>query len=155
MITATSSLPTHRHQRRQDEPAPREELVQRFRSLLGDVPLPPMSLQTVVPDDDAQSPAVSRSGKPLCQAGGEVGDHQTSVAQACPSLPDDLQLRAATGPLAGLMINAGWQGSRLVLRLGAPSAAMAQRLSGRGKALEETLTTLLAIPVTVEVEHEE
>ncbi|MFB2874354.1 hypothetical protein [Aeromonas jandaei] len=152
MITATSSLPTHRHQRRQDEPAPREELVERFRSLLGAVPLPPVSLQTVVPDDDAQSPAVSRSGKPLCQTGGEVGDRQTSVA---PSLPDDLQLRAATGPLAGLMINAGWQGSRLVLRLGAPSAAMAQRLSGRGKALEETLTTLLAIPVTVEVEHEE
>ncbi|MHC9247743.1 hypothetical protein [Aeromonas jandaei] len=126
--------------------------MERFRSLLGDVPLPPVSLQTVVPDDDAQSPAVIRSGKPLCQTGGEVGDRQTSVA---PSLPDDLQLRAATGPLAGLMINAGWQGSRLVLRLGAPSAAMAQRLSGRGKALEETLTTLLAIPVTVEVEHEE
>ncbi len=72
-----------------------------------------------------------------------------------PPLPETLQLRAASGPLAGLMINAGWQGGRLVMRLTAPSASVAQRLRGRGKGLEEALSSLLEIPVTVEVEHDD
>lgn len=145
MITPTHCLSTRRRQQRDEEQRPREECVERFQSLLGDAPLP--ALHASAPSYHEASPATGPIPVPPPR------EHETALCP--PSLPETLQLRAVSGPLAGLMINAGWQGGRLVMRLTAPSASVVQRLCGRGKGLEEALSTLLEIPVTVEVEHDD
>ncbi|QMS76428.1 hypothetical protein [Aeromonas veronii] len=142
MITPTHCLPTRRQQQRDEEQRPQEECVERFQALLGDIPLPP--LRAARPHDPHRATRAMPAPAP----------REQEPARARPPLPETLQLRAASGPLAGLMINAGWQGGRLVMRLTAPSASVAQRLCGRGKGLEEALSSLLEIPVTVEVDHD-
>lgn len=143
MITTTHCLSARRQQQRDEEQRPREECVERFQALLGDIPLPP--LHAVPPHDPHRAARAMPAPAP----------REQEPVRSPPPLPETLQLRAASGPLAGLMINAGWQGGRLVMRLTAPSASVAQRLRGRGKGLEEALSSLLEIPVTVEVEHDD
>lgn len=143
MITTTHCLSAHRQQQRDEEQRPREESIEHFQALLGYIPLPP--LRTAPPYDLHRAARAMPAPAP----------QEQEPVRSAPPLPETLQLRAASGPLAGLMINAGWQGGRLVMRLTAPSASLAQRLCRRGKGLEEALSSLLEIPVTVEVVHDD
>lgn len=145
MITATHFLPARRQQERDEGQRPREDTIGHFLTLLGEMPLPFLRASASSPHDFPPAARSMPAPAPL--------EHEP--ARCAPSQPETLQLRAASGPLAGLMINAGWQGGRLVIRLTAPSASVAQRLSERGKGLEEALSSLLEIPVTVKVEHDD
>lgn len=80
--------------------------------------------------------------------------HRAADDATPPDTPEGLQLRAASGPLAGLMVTAGWHGGRLILRLSAPSGALRDRLAQTGDTLGATLSDLLGIPVTVETAYE-
>ncbi|ARD40558.1 MFS transporter [Edwardsiella ictaluri] len=132
-----------RHSRRNDD-ADRD--AERFRQLLAQ-PTPPPIHDGIA--DDATPP--------------EPSGHSTSRGEMPSALPrpvalplsaEGLQLRAASGPLAGLMVTAGWHGGRLILRLSAPSGALRDRLAQADDTLEVTLTNLLGIPVTVETVDE-
>lgn len=152
MIVATHCLPVRRQQEKGKQQHPGEDTAELFQAMLGDMPLSP--LHSGAPLQHCLDPSVSpiqTSGSPI-----QIGPlREYESTRELSSLPETLQLRAVGGPLAGLMINAGWQGGRLVLRMIVPSVNAAQHLSKRGKALEDALSALLEISVTVEIDHDD
>ncbi|AIJ09191.1 MULTISPECIES: hypothetical protein [Edwardsiella] len=137
---------TDRDGRRPRRDADADRDAERFRQLLAPpAPLPEPHRAA----DDATPP--------------DTPGHRAPGGGILPALPrptplplsaEGLQLRAASGPLAGLMVTAGWHGGRLILRLSAPSGALRDRLAQTGDTLGATLSDLLGIPVTVETAYE-
>ncbi|EAA3660148.1 hypothetical protein QDX91_004473 [Salmonella enterica] len=142
MIKAPYYLPVHWQPESDEDRHLREDIVERFQVLFSTMSLPSLGA-TATSTHDSYPVAKSMQTPP------PRGDKPTHSA---PIQPESLQLRVANGPLAGLIINTGWQGGQLVVRLIAPSASAARHLSRRGKGLEETLSSLLEILVTVKVE---
>nr|AAX55240.1 hypothetical protein [Edwardsiella tarda] len=122
---------------RRDVDADRD--AERFRQLLAQPtpqPLPDCAADDATPPEGAEHRAPR-------------GDMPQALPRPVP-LPlsaEGLQLRAASGPLAGLMVTAGWHGGRLILRLSAPSGALRDRLAQTDNTLGATLSDLLGIPV--------
>lgn len=107
----------------------------------------PVSMQTwTAPgdDDDASRAAV--------QTRARVADAPPPAA-ACVLSTDTqtLTLRASTGPLAGLIVQAHWRGNRLQVSVSASTDALKQRLAQHRDALIKTLGETLGIPITLEI----
>ncbi|MFM0515213.1 hypothetical protein [Paraburkholderia sp. RL17-373-BIF-A] len=64
---------------------------------------------------------------------------------------ETLTLRASTGPLAGLIVQAEWRGQRLTVRLFAPDNVMAARLGRDLRQMEATLGAALGMEIVMEV----
>lgn len=156
MISLTNSLATHRHQEPEKETdhAPQEDSVERFRSLLGDMVHTSTQVHNPGGEHGEHHDSWSFPHELASKAPCSANHLQLFIPQSKPRMPDELQLRAVTGPLTGLLITAGWQGGRLVLRLAAPSTHLIQRLTKQGGSLEQALAGLLDVDVTVEVAHE-
>lgn len=140
--------------RDRDEPHADRRGAQRFRALLDDAqpqqdfpalapspwPLfaPPLADP---PDASPSSPASARA-------------HPDLPPPPAPAAPVDCQtlaLRASTGPLAGLLVQAEWRGARLSLRLSAPAPELAGRLARERENLGAALSAALGVDVVVEL----
>lgn len=113
------------------------------------VPLVPPTPLTLLGPMGGEGPGLS-STRPIAPADGYVG-----AAPAVPTVVDGqtLTLRASTGPLAGLFIQAEWRNQRLTLRLSAPEGPLADRLARQQRQLQTMLSSALGVDVVVDVRH--
>ncbi|POA96910.1 MFS transporter [Chromobacterium sinusclupearum] len=157
---SANSSPSSRGQGEHDAHAPHQDDAKRFRALLDDAQAhPDMSMpwqspplpQPPLAQDEAESPA----GPP---AAGKLPPWAEAPLPHAPPQPIDertLALRACSGPLAGLIVQACWQGGGLGLRLSAPPGALMARLERERRNLEAALSAALGVDVTLEVDHEQ
>ncbi|QAU24333.1 MFS transporter [Dyella sp. M7H15-1] len=148
-------IPASRGDERERQRSPDKHNVNRFKSMFDQAVAlagpAPASAQSWLPptppqhDDDTSRAAVNARPK--------VPDAPPPVAAPLPSVGTQaLALRASTGPLAGLIVQANWYDNRLHLRVKAPTEALRQRIAQHGDALTETLSEALGVSVAVEVE---
>lgn len=133
-----------------------QQNARRFRALLDDAPQPeaplpqwlaaPIVTLPSLPDSDAATAA------PLRPAGLREAERPPAPAPALDA--QTLELRVSLGPLAGLLVQASWQGQRLGLRLSAPAGALTERLQREGEPLAAVLSAALGVDVQLEVQHE-
>lgn len=160
MISTTSSSPVSRQSTPESSGGHADPRKARsFRALMEDDTPPPDSAVPVLPP---LPPPLLTSGAlaELSRAGAvtprptATGDSPLSPPRVSSLDAQTLELRVSQGPLAGLLVHASLQGSRLGLRLGAPPSALAERLQrGRGP-LAATLSAALGVDVVVEVHDE-
>ncbi|AOZ52127.1 hypothetical protein [Chromobacterium vaccinii] len=140
--------------RDRDEPHADRRGAQRFRALLDDAqpqqefPAPSLSPWPQFAPPLADPPDASPSSPASARA------HPDLPPQPAPAAPVDnqaLALRASTGPLAGLLVQAEWRGSRLSLRLSAPAPELAGRLARERENLGAALSAALGVDVVVEL----
>lgn len=131
--------------------------VRRFESLFQD----PAALAQQV-SGQWQSPLLNHT------AGQPEGTHQSDVADARrlmmptvdqpPDIPhiesaQTLAVRATTGPMAGLLIQAEWRQDALKIRLSTPGGDSGQRLMQHRASLASVLSEALGVTVTIEVDQ--
>ncbi len=155
---SANSRPSPRGQGEHDAHAPHQDDARCFRALLDDAQAhPDMAMpwqsppqpQPPLAQDEAESPA----GSPV--AGKLPPRAETLLPHAPPQSLDEqtLALRASSGPLAGLIVQACWRGGGLGLRLSAPPGALAARLERERRNLEAALSAALGVDVALEVDH--
>ncbi|MEO2215997.1 hypothetical protein ABGV49_02815 [Chromobacterium vaccinii] len=140
--------------RDRDEPHADRRGAQRFRALLDDAqpqqefPAPSFSPWPLF----APPPADSPDGSPSSPASARAHpDLPPPPAPAAPVDSQSLALRASTGPLAGLLVQAEWRGQRLSLRLSTPAPELAGRLARERENLGAALSAALGVDVVVEL----
>ena len=154
-LSRTDSRPPAKERER---PVDRRHARQ-FRDLLGDLPDPiaadvalygPPASPSVISteNDDALEAA---GAHPRFTASGEMGAHRVLSAAIN---NQTLTLRATSGPLAGMLIQAELRDKRLNLRLSAPEGPLAARLSRHHRQLQSALSAALGVDVVVDVHHE-
>lgn len=102
-----------------------------------------------LPSIDVDESAKVPSAQPIPPADSNVG-----ARHPLPAIDGQtLTLRASTGPLAGLLVQAEWRNQRLSLRLSAPDGSLATRLERQQRALQTALSAALGVEVVIEVQH--
>lgn len=128
-----------------------------FQDLLDALPDPPAASATLPtpspysgqPGADVDEPPKTASARPIASPDNNVGAHH-----ALPAIDGQtLTLRASTGPLAGLLVQAEWRNQRLSLRLSAPDGTLAARLEREQQQLSVALSVALGGEVVMEVRH--
>ena len=99
---------------------------------------------------DGNDRAEGASARSTAPAGGYAG-----ATPAMPAVVNDqtLTLRASTGPLAGLLVQAEWRNQRLSLRLSAPDGVLAACLARQQRQLQTVLSAALGVDIIVDVQH--
>lgn len=111
-------------------------------------PWPPRFIYTPA---DSQPDAGATSSNP--NSANALPDMPRSTVHPAPLDSQMLNLRATTGPLAGLLLQANWQGARLNLRLSSPSIELNARLRRESQNLSSALSAALGLEVNVEVQR--
>ncbi|ERE19479.1 hypothetical protein [Pseudogulbenkiania ferrooxidans] len=139
--------------RDRDEPHADRRGAQRFRALLDDAqPQQEFPAPSLSPWPLFAPPADSSDASPSGPASARA--HPNLPPPPAPAAPVDSQalaLRASTGPLAGLLVQAEWRGARLSLRLSAPAPELAGRLARERENLGAALSAALGVDVVVEL----
>lgn len=135
-----------------------------FRSLLGGMPNAVLNNIAVASEQGASS--VQMSGDLLSTLNENMLKAATTMRSPSSDTPPPAQppatidpqllsLRVSTGPLAGMLLQAGWQGNKLNLQFSCPEGFDADRLRGQIEKIEAALAAGLGCDVAVQVKHGE
>lgn len=155
MQAQPTSAASRASSRDRDEPHADRRGAQRFRALLDDAQPPRQDLSVLPPPpwpSFAPPLAEPADASPSSRAGARAStDLPPPPAFAAHVDNQTLALRASTGPLAGLLVQAEWRGARLSLRLSAPAPELAGRLARERENLGAALSAALGVDVVVEL----
>ncbi len=144
-VKKTENHPEHANTRYARKNLSAEE-IERFRSLLGDgFEMPMLNNATmVVPVKDTVA-----TSKVAAKAA------DVTLPPAIITEPDQqiLSLRVSTGPLAGMLIQASWQGNKLNLKFSDVETKLSERLNRESGNIGKALSEGFGCPVVIEVEN--
>ena len=108
---------------------------------------PPVQPPVTVPGTDDQASHAKLSARPrLAEA------PLPMPASLVPGSTQSLVLRATTGPLAGLIVQASWRDNRLHLHVQTPKDELRRRIAQHAPALETALGNALGARVSLALE---
>lgn len=154
-LQTTSPQPKNRNDAPSGHQTPRDRESKHFRALLDEIaadiqPFQPAALlfdngNSQLDDKNAAS-SFSASRPSFAQ------NPAISPSQMIEEIQSVL-VKLCNGPLAGLVIQANWQGRRLDIKLSAPAGPTSKRLALEEHNLGMTLSTALGVEVSVKVEE--
>jgi hypothetical protein len=150
----TGDVSAARGTERDRQRAPDKRSVSRFKSMLDQtvamtnpMPMPFEQRQPIASREDEDA------GRASVKTRAPIADTPAPTTVLLPAnSAQTLALRASTGPLAGLVVQAGWRDDRLHLRVKAPTDELRRRIAQHHGQLAKSLGDALGVTVVLEID---